>query len=53
MTEKERAALFEAAGLLNLIVQGITVPNLKQQAEDALNKIGEVLAADHEAEADD
>lgn len=41
MTERE--LLIQIAAFLNMIVQGIKVPNERKEAEELMEKIGEAL----------
>ena len=43
MKKEVRLVLLETAGLLNLIVKDLVPWNVKDQAGDLLNKIGELL----------
>lgn len=45
MDDKERRAVMKACGVLSMLSQGIVPENIKGQVEDALDTLGEVLAA--------
>jgi hypothetical protein len=42
--------LLEIAGLLTLLAQGVNVPNLQEQAAELLEKVGQRLDDDEDAE---